>query len=145
MFNLTKKILKPVSVSGREEAVVGVIAEEIANTLSTKPIPQRGVIEATEALVGSVLATKTFNVIDFWSLLTAVELDLDQLFKQYVGKNVLNMFRQDHGYKEGTYIKIWHGREDNEHLSDILAAQVSVTENFAEQVYQALRSVYQTL
>ena len=30
MFNLTKKILKPVSVSGREEAVVGVIAEEIA-------------------------------------------------------------------------------------------------------------------
>ncbi|MGN1347029.1 MAG: M42 family metallopeptidase [Eubacteriales bacterium] len=30
MFNLTKKILKPVSVSGREDAVVGVIAEEIA-------------------------------------------------------------------------------------------------------------------
>ncbi len=30
MFNLTKKILKPVSVSGREDAVTGVIAEEIA-------------------------------------------------------------------------------------------------------------------
>lgn len=30
MFNLTKKIMKPVSVSGREQAVVGVIAEEIA-------------------------------------------------------------------------------------------------------------------
>ncbi len=30
MFNLTKKMMKPVSVSGRENAVVGVIAEEIA-------------------------------------------------------------------------------------------------------------------
>jgi len=30
MFNLTKKLLKPVSVSGREESVAGVIAEEIA-------------------------------------------------------------------------------------------------------------------
>lgn len=37
-------------------------------------------------------------------------------FKQYTGKNVLNVFRQDHGYKAGTYIKVWDGREDNEHL-----------------------------
>lgn len=26
---------------------------------------------------------------------------------------MLNQFRQDHGYKEGTYKKVWGGKEDN--------------------------------
>lgn len=41
MLNLTRKILKPVSVSGREDAVIGVIAEEIApyvDSLTTDPM-----------------------------------------------------------------------------------------------------------
>ncbi|MFT7292895.1 MAG: hypothetical protein ACI87Q_000741, partial [Pseudohongiellaceae bacterium] len=33
-----------------------------------------------------------------------------------------NFFRQDHGYKDGSYIKIWQGQEDNVHLVDILAS-----------------------
>ena len=40
-------------------------------------------------------------------------LNLDSLYALYVGKNILNQFRQDHGYKEGTYIKIWNDKEDN--------------------------------
>ena len=40
-------------------------------------------------------------------------LNLDALYTLYVGKNILNKFRQDHGYKEGSYIKIWNGEEDN--------------------------------
>lgn len=35
------------------------------------------------------------------------------VYRMYVGKNVLNLFRQHNGYKEGTYIKTWHGLEDN--------------------------------
>ena len=31
--------------------------------------------------------------------------------------DVLNRFRQAHGYKEGRYEKVWHGREDNEPVS----------------------------
>lgn len=129
-------------IDGRDFSV---IADEIASTLANNPVPKRGVIEATEALVSSVLSTKAFDVVDFWSLLTAVELDFDNLFKQYVGKNVLNLFRQDHGYKEGSYIKTWHGREDNEHLSEILAAQTSVSGDFVDAVYQALEKVYKSL
>jgi len=37
----------------------------------------------------------------------------DSLFRKYKMKNVLNKFRKNHGYKEGTYIKIWNGLEDN--------------------------------
>ena len=47
-------------------------------------------------------------------------LNLDALYKLYVGKNILNKFRQDHGYKEGTYIKIWNGEEDNVTMQSIL-------------------------
>ena len=40
-------------------------------------------------------------------------MDFNTLFKLYIGKNTLNKFRQDHGYKEGTYTKIWNHEEDN--------------------------------
>ena len=69
-------------------------------------------------------------------------LDFDSLYTAYVGKNVLNFFRQDHGYKEGTYIKDWGGREDNEHLADLVAALDKDAEDFSDRVYQALESRY---
>ncbi len=52
MFNLTKKILKPVSVSGREEAVVGVIAEEIAPYVDSLHTDAMGNLIAFKAGVG---------------------------------------------------------------------------------------------
>ena len=42
------------------------------------------------------------------------------LFNKYVGKNVLNKFRKANGYKEGTYIKMWFGQEDNVYLEGVL-------------------------
>ena len=70
-------------------------------------------------------------------------MDFDDLHRQYVRKNVLNFFRQDHGYKEGSYIKLWEGREDNEHLVEILAELNSDSSNFGDQVYQSLLQRYQ--
>ncbi|HEY5740253.1 MAG TPA: dUTP diphosphatase, partial [Gammaproteobacteria bacterium] len=58
------------------------------------------------------------------------------------GKNVLNFFRQDHGYKEGSYVKQWHGREDNEHLSELLSQLDSGSADFREQVYRGLEQRY---
>jgi hypothetical protein len=40
-------------------------------------------------------------------------MDLDNVYALYVKKNVLNIFRQNNGYKDGTYIKDWNGDEDN--------------------------------
>jgi dimeric dUTPase (all-alpha-NTP-PPase superfamily) len=47
-------------------------------------------------------------------------LSFERLYNLYVAKNVLNIFRQDHGYKGGTYIKTWYGKEDNEVLTGIV-------------------------
>lgn len=43
----------------------------------------------------------------------------------YVGKNALNNFRTDNGQREGTYCGMWDGREDNEHLYDLLRERIS--------------------
>ena len=55
---------------------------------------------------------------------------------------MLNFFRQDHGYQDGTYVKQWQGREDNEHLSELLESLDDAAPDFPEQVYQALESRY---
>ena len=78
-------------------------------------------------------------------MLNSVEMDFDELYRQYVGKNVLNFFRQDNGYKDGSYIKQWQGREDNEHLVEILAELDSAAANYGEVVYQSLQQRYQSV
>ena len=69
-------------------------------------------------------------------------MDLDELFRQYVGKNTLNFFRQDHGYKEGSYIKIWHGEEDNEVLANLVTTLDTSADDFQQQLYSALAAKY---
>lgn len=64
------------------------------------------------------------------------------MYELYLGKNVLNSFRQDNGYKEGTYQKEWNGVEDNVHMLEVLRTQENAT---YESVYQALESIYKQL
>ncbi|MGM0633142.1 MAG: dUTP diphosphatase [Pseudomonadota bacterium] len=78
----------------------------------------------------------------FAAILRDCELDWDQLFRQYVGKNVLNGFRQDHGYKEGHYQKTWLGREDNEHLVELMDELDVPAEQYRQVLYDALFSRY---
>lgn len=128
-------------IDGRDFSV---IAEEMAAEITAYQRQNLGVIEASEQLVANVLVKNQFHAGEFVELMQAAELDMDSLFKQYVGKNILNRFRQDNGYQEGSYIKTWHQREDNEHLSELLHS-LPVNENFAEAVYQALQTIYQTV
>lgn len=39
---------------------------------------------------------------------------IDSIYRSYLVKNVLNSFRNNNGYKNGTYKKIWNGEEDND-------------------------------
>lgn len=79
-------------------------------------------------------------------LFTQIMLDCDMswniLFEQYVSKNVLNFFRQDNGYKEGVYRKLWNGREDNEHLVEAMAKLDATTPDFALKLYSELANRY---
>lgn len=121
------------------ETIAGEIEAELANFHAS----DLGVREATEALALHALDTRGFSPSRFWQLMQASGLDFDALYGAYVGKNVLNFFRQDHGYKSGTYTKIWGGREDNEHLAELVLALDKNADDFSEQVYEALKKRYQ--
>ncbi len=74
------------------------------------------------ALVKSDDEAHRFELLEkFWECVDAVGMSFDELYRLYIGKNALNQFRQMHGYKEGTYTKVWNGREDNVVMQEILA------------------------
>ena len=101
--------------------------------------------QATEELAWWCLMHKSFSANHFWQLLVAVELDFEQLFVAYVGKNVLNFFRQDNGYKDGSYIKLWDGKEDNQHLVELTTELDTEADSFRDDLYNALSNRYQQL
>jgi len=70
-------------------------------------------------------------------------ITFDSLYKQYVGKNILNRFRQSRGYQDGTYIKNWNGLEDNEVLSKILDTLTPDIDDVPGYLMSALDSAYQ--
>ena len=57
---------------------------------------------------------------------------------------MLNTFRQDHGYKDGGYVKIWSGREDNEWLAEIGATMEASSESFPTDLYAKLSQGYKS-
>ncbi len=121
---------------------IDTIAEEVAVALGKHKYAGQDVRASTEALAAYALNHRAFSVELFADLMHAVGLDFDELYRHYVGKNVLNFFRQDHGYKEGTYQKLWHGREDNEHLMELLKELDTKAEAYAENLYAALKRRY---
>lgn len=58
--------------------------------------------------------------IQFAALVSAFGVGFDELHKLFIAKNALNEFRQTNFYKAGGYIKEWSGKEDNEHLAEIV-------------------------
>ena len=70
----------------------------------------------------AMLAGLTGDIVIPLFRLIAEELGLTStgLYTGYLCKNALNHFRQKHGYKNGTYTKIWFGVEDNVVLASIV-------------------------
>ena len=95
-------------------------------------------IEAFVALAaGGIVSITAFQL-----LMEKLSLTWDALHRMYMAKNVLNIFRQMHGYKSGTYIKTWMGKEDNEVLTDLITARPTAT---AEQLFNKLETIYTTV
>ena len=104
-------------------------------------LKELGLLQQIELLI-ALAGARRIEVGLFSSIMRLCELDWNSLFSQYVGKNVLNVFRQDHGYKQGTYLKQWNGQEDNEHLVEILNQLDPEIESYKEQLYSQLESRY---
>ena len=77
--------------------------------------------------------------VPLFPLMQACGLSADVLYRHYVGKNVLNFFRQDHGYQDGTYIKSGRGRKIT-NTAELLESLDATAAGFPEAVYEGLAS-----
>jgi len=98
-----------------------------------------------EAFTLITLQSKSFDVASFATLMAGIDLSFDELYTRYVGKNVLNFFRQDNGYQDGSYRKQWGGKEDNEHLVEAVAELDHASPLFKDDLYQALEQRYSSM
>jgi dimeric dUTPase (all-alpha-NTP-PPase superfamily) len=107
-------------------------------------------VKETEKLSYVALAIQTGNIPSFGGIERLIDqffrcckiagLSFGWLQKVYIGKNCLNQFRQDHGYKEGIYKKTWGKKEDNEAMMEILEKSETIT---FDELYEALEKKYQ--
>lgn len=91
-----------------------------------------------DRLVGAAAGARV-DAEAFVGLMHDFDLSWDELYATYIAKNVLNMFRQDHGYRAGSYRKDWMGVEDNVSLDILMKAKPDAT---PEQLYAKLEQVY---
>jgi len=98
-------------------------------------------IALVEEMIKTLFCENDINslLISFLTMSSKLGLKLPELYELYIGKNILNKFRQNHGYKEGSYIKEWHGKEDNIVMQEILASKSDIT---PEALYIALELKY---
>nr|WP_315846682.1 dUTPase [uncultured Achromobacter sp.] len=107
--------------------------------LNSLPVP-----ELLELIGGlAVCGRASYKVLE--QTMTACEMSWNDAYTQYVSKNVLNIFRQQHGYKEGTYIKIWNGEEDNVVLARLLSQLDPASADFADALNRELEQAYSRL
>jgi len=98
-------------------------------------------IKVVEEFLSSLFANEPYDVLvsKFFKIAIQSKLNLETLYKLYIGKNILNKFRQDNGYKDGSYIKIWEGREDNVVMKSILDRNINITPS---ELYRGLEEAY---
>ena len=125
--------------------MTGATVDSITDTLATELTQSSDESDfkiALENLASAAVSNKSFDAIALADCMRLMDMDLNELFRQYVGKNTLNFFRQDHGYKEGTYIKVWHGEEDNEVLANLVNSLDASASDFQQQLYAVLEEKY---
>ena len=107
---------------------------------------QEEVIKKVENLIALSLNYESLDleklISEFFDLVVMSGLDLNSLYRLYVGKNILNQFRQDHGYKDGSYVKVWNGEEDNVVMKRVWQENANIQPN---ELYRALEKNYLSL
>lgn len=118
--------------------------EAIALDGHTYRLPDLDVPQLLELLGGlAVCGRASYKTLEH--TMARCELRWQDAFTQYVSKNVLNLFRQENGYKSGTYVKNWNGEEDNVVLARLMTSLDPASPDFAQALRAGLQSAYDAL
>jgi len=87
-------------------------------------------------------------IMEFLEVWYMLGYNSDDLFRKYKMKYTLNIFRQNHGYKEGSYIKLWKLNdtevEDNVY-AQMLQDKIENDQNYIDKLYQLLEETYNNI
>jgi dimeric dUTPase (all-alpha-NTP-PPase superfamily) len=121
-------------------------AFEHIGTTTTAFASQEMIIDKVEELMRITLEKGDLELEalfeNFFDLVLMSGLNLETLYRLYVGKNILNQFRQDNGYKDGSYIKVWDGQEDNVVMKRIWEENADIK---PDMLYRELTKTYLAL
>lgn len=131
---------------------INFIANEIQKCVNYEPLKNKNTqtnniqnsILNIESMLTSLFNNRTSLKIadNFFMIAKDVGLDLNSIYTLYIGKNILNIFRQDNGYKSGKYIKIWNNQEDNVVMQNLLSNYKDIT---PDELYSKLQEIYSKL
>lgn len=82
---------------------------ELEIATANQPFDSSTAVHYSKLLMKRIMNSEDFQVIliAFMELCASVRMSFGDLFSRYMVKNALNNLRQAHGYKEGTYQKMW--------------------------------------
>lgn len=146
-------LISEIIVSGNTECLYEDL-DKAYNEEKFKVYAEQTLLENLKELLGGVSLIryvveskgKILNDVTQLFLLIVEQIEgfgIEEMYKLYIGKNALNSVRQNHGYKDGNYIKIWDGREDNVWLTEYMNSEGS--DISYDGVIKALEDKYKSL
>lgn len=84
--------------------------------------------DLAEQFIHYCIATGSCDIRLLYCLFESLGISPVRAYGLYVSKNALNKFRTANGQRDGSYSKIWDGREDNEHLHEFINSSLSADE-----------------
>lgn len=92
----------------------------IVNNLLLDMTSERTLLQVSQEVSGRLLTTRRAKIPELGYMVRKLGKTLEEFFQMFIAKNTLNIFRQQNGYKDGSYVKMWGDLEDNEVLTNIL-------------------------
>lgn len=141
-----------VGYQGNFDATTAAIMDNATNDYQSTGVMFDGVhytfgamdtLARVELLIG-LSVSRRISIPLFKTLMYDAGMSDGDLFRQYIGKNVLNRFRQDNGYKTGTYIKTWNGQEDNVVLAELMDI-IPSSATYSTELYAELADRYRSV
>lgn len=121
--------------------------QELTKIMYQKDNKESGIEDLYRLSRNTVIMETTLNnmIIMFKAIMVVLSdkfnFGYTELYKLYIGKNALNIVRQKNGYKEGTYMKIWDGEEDNVSMQKVIAS-IPVDEFDFVTIKEMLTAIY---
>ena len=137
-FVISDRIQKNKKMFSEKESL-DMVSIEFCNEFNTNKVLKD--YSTLEDMIFYLIATNSYRINVMKRIFTKLEMSNEDVYIAYITKNCLNKFRQDNGYKDGSYIKNWNGREDNIVAFEI-ANEWGADEELFEQLYLDLETYY---